>query len=207
MAEKFIRINVAFKPSLEIAERVAKLSEEISKKEVAYFIINSKNIYPHITIYSPEYPTHNLEKILSNIEELSKNLSTVKFMFKKVITSQGYIGIEFNYTEEIKTIHEAIVKKLNDFREDHVREKYADLYNMEFSDEKKQNIQRYGYPNSMSLYHPHLTIIRLKDEKIAKMVAEEIQWLDKEFMIDEIGAYEMGEHGTCIELIKEFKLG
>lgn len=207
MADEFIRINIAFKPPVEIAEQVAKLSKEISKKEDTYFFIDSKNFYPHITIYSPEYPTHNLEKILLNIEELSKNLSAVKFVFKKVISSQGFIGTEFDYTEEIKNIHESIVKNLNAFREDRIREKYADSYNMKFSEEKKQNIQKYGYPNSMSLYHPHLTITRLKDENIARKVADEIQWLDKEFIVDKIGAYKMGENGTCVELIKNFNLG
>lgn len=207
MTEKFIRINIVFKLPDEIAESVAKISQEIAEKNEAVFVIDNKNFFPHITIYSPEYPVNNLEKILSNVEELSKKLLATKFLFEKIITNQGYIGMEFDCSEEIKKIHEAIVEKLNVFREGHVRKKYIDSYGMEFSQEKKENIQKYGYPNSMNFYNSHMTIIRLKDSEKAKKIAEEISWPIKEFMVEKLGAYRMGENGTCTELIKEFKLG
>lgn len=207
MAEEFVRINIAFKPPVEIAEQVAKLSEEISKKEDVYFIIDSQNFYPHITIYSPEYPKHNENKILQTIEELAKKFSSIKFVPKEIETSQGYLGIGAEYSDEIKKIHEAIVEELNPMREGRLREKYTNAYNMKFSEEKMQNIQKYGYPDSMSFYHPHMTITRLKDEGVAERVAKEIGIPFDGFVIDKIGAFRMGENGTCIEPIKEFKLG
>jgi 2'-5' RNA ligase len=206
MAEEFVRINIAFKPPVEIAEQVAKLSEEISKKEDVYFVIDSQNFYSHITIYSPEYPKHNESKILEAIEELVKKFSPVKFVPKGIETSQGYIGVKAEYLDEIRKIHESIVEELNPMREGHLREKYINAYNMKFSEEKIQNIQKYGYADSMNFYNPHMTITRLKDESAAEKAAKEINIPFGEFVIDKIGAYRMGENGTCIELIKEFKL-
>ncbi len=207
MTEDFIRINIAFKPPIEIAEQMAKLSQEVSKKEDAYFAIDNLNFYPHITIYSPKYPKHNEDKIFKAIDELVKKFSSIKFIPNGINTNQGYIGIGAEYSDEIKNIHEKIVEKLNPLREGHLRAKYANAYNMQFSEEKLQNIQKYGYPDSMNFYHPHMTITRLKDEKLAERVAKEIQISFKEFTIDKIGAFKMGENGTCVELIKEFKLG
>lgn len=207
MEKEVVRLNIAFIPPDDVASEVVKLSGNIGKKEESYFCVDNLNFYSHITIYSPEYPVYNLEKVLDAVAELSKKLVPIKFIFKSIKTGQGFIGVEFDYSEEIKNIHESIVEKLNPLREGHIREKYSASYQMEFSEEKKNNIQKYGYPNSMSLYHPHMSISRLKNAKVAEKIAREIAWSIKEFTVDKIGAYKMGNHGTCVELIKEFKLG
>ena len=58
----------------------------------------------------------------------------------------------------------------------------------------------------MSLYFPHLTVIRLKDELLAKTISKEIRWDTPKFTADKIAIYKMGEHGTCRELVKEISL-
>lgn len=207
MAEEFIQINIAFMPPVDVAEAAAKLSAEIAQKEEAHFVLDSQNFYPHMTIYSPEYPAHNLDKVLATLQELAQKLSTTKFSFKEVTTEERWIGIEFKLTDEIRNIHESIVGEMNALREGHLREKYVTGDDSEHTTEQKENIQKYGAPSLMGLYHPHLTLTRLKDEKIAEKLAPEIQWSIPEFKSDRIGAFKMGEHGTCIELIQEFKLG
>ena len=207
MTDEFIRINIAFRPPADIAEAAAKLSAEIAQKEEAHFVIDSQNFYPHMTIYSPEYPAQNLGKVLSALGEILKKFSEVKFIFKKVTTEEGWIGIEFELTDEIKKIHESIVGEMNALREGHLREKYLIQDGSEHSAEQKENIQKYGLPSLMGLYIPHLTLTRLKDEKIAEKLTQEINWPIPEFKADKLGAFKMGDHGTCIELIQEFKLG
>lgn len=55
-------------------------------------------------------------------------------------------------------------------------------------------------------FFPHLTIIRLKDFDEADRVVKEIEWEISSFKSDTVAIYKMGEHGTYIELVKEFKL-
>lgn len=207
MADNFIRINIAFILPAGVAESVAKLSRKISEKEDVHFVIDNKNFFPHITIYSPDYPKQDSDKVFDIIEELSKNLSSIKFKTKKILANQGFLGIEFDYSKEMKYIHESIVRALNPLRGGHILKKYIDAYDMNFSEDKKINIQKYGYPNSMNFYHPHMTITRLKNEKDAEKIISKMQWPVEEFVVDKIGAYKMGENGTCVELIKEFNLG
>jgi len=205
MEDNFVRINIAFMPPKEVVDLAMRLSSKISQKADAFFVLDGKNFYPHITIYSPEFPAKNLDWILSDVEDLSKKISSVKFKFSKMAPERGWIGIEAELSEEIKNIHSEIIKSLNPLREDHLREK--DLANLENLTEEKRNIlQKYGHPSVMELYRPHLTLIRLKDEKTAEKIASEIEWPTKEFTIDKIGAYKMGDHGTCTDLIKEFNL-
>jgi 2'-5' RNA ligase len=77
---------------------------------------------------------------------------------------------------------------------------------MSFNQEQKKSILEYGYPDAIDLYLPHMTIIRLKDEKIAKDIAKEIKWSNEEFKASSIVCYLMGKDGTCKQIIKEFKL-
>jgi 2'-5' RNA ligase len=192
---------------IEVAQLVAEISSEISQKDETYFVIDNQNIFAHITIYSPEYPARNLEKVLEAIEKLAKEFSAPKFIFQEVKVGQGFVTLNFDYSEEIKMIHEKVVEKLNPLRENRVRQKYTDSYMMKFSEEKNENIRKYGYPDSIAFYHPHMSLARLKDADLAEKVAKEIQWPVKELKIERLGAYKMGEHGTCVELIKEFELG
>ena len=204
---KFVRLNITFKLPENIAEKAIGLSREISKNNEAFFVLDNVQFHPHITIYSPEYPEKNLGKALEKVAEIASNTEKVNLTLKGIISGQGFIGVKFNYTQEIKKIHERIVLELNSLREGYIREKYTvDDYKMNFTQEQQENIKKYGYPDSMGLYLPHLTIIRLKDEQLAKAVLEEIRWDILEFTIEKVAIYEMGEHGTCRELVKKFNL-
>lgn len=203
MSKKFTRINIAFMPPTDVAKYVAKLSKEISEKEKTYFVIDNKNIYPHITIYPPEYPTYKIEEVLSKVEKLAKKLPRVKFKFEKIKNFDDYISVGMHYSKEIRNIHETIIEELNPLRDGHIKQ---DANNTNLLKEEKENIQKYGYPNLMDSYSPHITITRLGEEEIAEKIIKEIKWPIKEFTIKKLGAYKMGKNGTCTELIKEFKL-
>lgn len=207
MDKDFVRINIAFKPPIEIAQLVADISRDISKKYETHFVIDNQNIFAHITIYSPEYPARNLEKVLEAVETIAEEFSPPKFIFQEVKAGQGFVTLDFDYSEEIKRIHEAVVEKLNPLRENHFREKYTDAYMMKFSEEKKENIRKYGYPDSITFYHPHMSLTRLKDADLAEKITKEINWPVGEFIIEKLGTYKMGEHGTCVEPVKDFALG
>ena len=204
---KFTRLNITFKLPENVAEKAIGLSREISKKNKAFFVLDGIQFYPHITIYSPEYPEKNLDEVLEKISEIVSNIEKVNLTLKEIGGGQGFISIKFDYTPELKKIHEEIVLKLNPLRDSHTMEKYtADDYKMKLTTEKQENIRKYGYPSSMSLYSVHLTIIRLEDELLAKTISEGIKWDIPEFTIDKIAVYKMGEHGTCRELVKDFSL-
>ncbi len=204
---KFVRLNTAFKLPENIAEKAIGLSREISKNNEAFFVLDGIQFHPHITIYSPEYPEKNLDKVLEKVAEIASNTEKVNLTLKGISSGQGFISVKFDYTQEIKKIHEGIILELNSLREGHIREKYTtDDYKMNFTQEQQENIKKYGYPDSMGLYFPHLTIIRLKDEPSAKTISEEIKWDIPEFTVEKVAIYKMGEHGTCRELAKELSL-
>jgi len=204
---KFIRLNTAFKPSEDIAKKTMDFSKKLGEEHEAFFVLDGVNFHPHLTIYSPEYPEHNLKEVLKTVEEIAKKTNRIKFVFRKIKPHQGFIGIHFEPSSEIKNMHKEIVLKLSPLREGRIRDKYkVDDFKMTFSPKEQEYIAKYGYANAMELYDPHFTTIRLKNELLAEKVAENLEWDIPEFIIDKIGIYRTGGHGTCIELVKEFSL-
>lgn len=203
-----IRLNTAFILPEDILERVVQLSRELSNKSETYFTLDNLNFYPHITIYPPVYPENNVDRVLKELEILTSKLHSVNLIFTDIQTIQGWIGIYFDLTLELKRLHQEIVGRLNPLREGALRDKYKNGsdYMMNFSNEQVRNIQSYGYPDAMTLYKPHLTITRFKNESIAEQVADKIKWDISDFIVERIGVHLTGEHGTCTKRIAEFKL-
>jgi 2'-5' RNA ligase len=206
--DKFIRLNTVFKPSTEVVEEAITLSEEIGKSNESFFILDNIQFHPHITIYSPEYPIQNLKEVLKTVEEIAKNQEKIEFTFKELGIVEDFIAIFFNVSPEVKSLHKKIVTRLNPLREGHLRDKYlpSSEHYSSFSQKQLENIQKYGYPNVMDLYHLHLTITCLKDKSLAEKIVNSLSWKINHLFIDKLAVYTMGHSGTCKELVKEFIL-
>ena len=208
MKTSFIRLNTALKLPDDVEREVIKLSREIGQNNDSFFILDGVQFYPHITIYSPEYPESNFNKALKIVEGIANQTKKIELNFLSLESHDGYIGICFETSPEIKNLHKEVVGKLNLLREGSVRKKYkqGSDYHMDFSRQQLKNIARYGYPDAMNLYHPHLTIIRLRDDFLAKVITKNLNWKKPQIVIDKLAVYTMGEHGTCRKLVKEFSL-
>lgn len=207
-SRKFIRINVAFLPPPHVARAAIFLSQKIARGREYYFALDGKNFYPHITIYSPEYPRQNLPKIFDAVTEIAQETKPVKFTVHAIKEYEDFIGLDFDLTPPIKSLHQKVVEVLNPWREGHIDAKYdrdSEYYQI-LDKQQKNNVAAYGYPDCLRLYKPHLTIIRLHDEKTAAGQARDARWHLSRFVADKIACYRMGEHGTCIELVQEFSL-
>lgn len=206
--DKFIRLNIAFKPPKNIIEKAISISREIGENNNTFFILDGIQFYPHITIYAPKYHENNIEKLLNGVKEIVKNSEKIEFQFQKISVSQGYMGIKFNYSPNIKILHEKIVETLNPFQKEYMKKEYQNGfdYHFNFSSEQEKNIREYGYPDAMNLYSPHLTITRLKNASLTKKISENIKWDISLFTINQIAVYEMGEHGVCKKLLGKFNL-
>jgi len=195
------KINIAFRAAKNIESDVISLSQEIGKKSDSCFILDGINFYPHITIYASIFSESNLSNVLERVSFIARKLSNINFQFKGIGSGQGYIGLNFGHSDEIESIHKEIVELFNPLREKITEDDLKD-YNMVFNEAQKKN----GYPDAMDLYASHMTIIRLKDEKMAKDIAKEIKWNNEKFKARSIVCYLMGDNGTCNQIIKEFNL-
>ena len=206
---RLVRLNTALKPPPDVAGAVTALSKKIAETHDAYFTLDAERFFPHLTIYSPEYPKAEQAKILSNVEMVAGKTPKLTLKYVGTTSEQGYIGLRMELTDEIRSLHGALVEMLNPFRGERLRAAYredAADYKMRFSKEQKENIKQYGYPGAMSLYNPHMSVIRLKDEAEAMEVAEKLSWSIELFKFERLAVYAMGEHGTCTKELASFEL-
>ncbi len=207
-SDKSIRLNIAFKPPKNIIKRTVSLSQKFGKNNKAFFILDNIKFHPHITIYAPKYRKSDINKVLEGVEKIAKNTKNIEFQFQKISGDQGFIGVKFNYSPAIKKLYKKIIAKLNPLRKKDIKNKNQESsdYYYNFSPEQEKNIKKYGCSDSMALYSPHLTITRFKNELSANKIMSNIIWNISDFIINKIAVYEMGKHGTCKKLIKEFNL-
>jgi 2'-5' RNA ligase len=208
MEEKFIKINIAIKSPEKVAEKAIEESRKIGNNYKALFVLDGVNYYPHITIYSIEYPEENLGNIFQALEKLLPELEKIKLVFTDVKRNQNYVGVHFTPSQEVRNFHKKIIEKINPLRGGKIRDKFMELSQVaDLPEEKKENILKYGHPDVMNSYEPHITISRLENDDMAEKAEKEIKWEISEFVADKIAVCRSGKNGTCVEILKEFSFG
>jgi 2'-5' RNA ligase len=201
----FTRINIAVKPPQEIIEQAIEISHKISKDVETYFVLDGLNYFPHLTLYSPEFPDTNLDHVFKAVAEIASQTKSFMAAISSCNSHGGYIDLAIEKTESWEKLHTMIIEQLNPLRENHIREKYhSELKN--YSPIQQEYIQNYGYSEVFTAFRPHLTITRVKDEAKAEEIVKQLHFPLHSFQVTEIAAYTMGEHGTCTDIIKEFSL-
>lgn len=206
--DKYIRLNIAFRPSALTEEYAKKISRQFSRIKATLFVLEDKKFYPHITIYSSEFPSVNKEKVASQLMDIAFKIESRPLMkFETTKNNEGFLGVHFEKTDIIKKIHQRIINVINPLREEHIRSKYMDdKFRKELSNEQRMNIEKYGHPDVMKLYSPHLTITRTKIPGDAQELNSKLEWPFEAFTADAITLFEMGDNGTCTKIIKEYLL-
>lgn len=212
--DKYVRLDIAIIPSREVAEAVIGLSEKLSGNGKPGFVLDGKDFIPHITCYSPEFPSRNKKKIFQRLSKLTSNLKKFEITFKglKITEEDNYCGVVVSIAkdEKIDKLHRLIIKKLNPLREGHLREKYKDPeYIKKFPHAKRELMEKIllevGYPRVLEAYRPHISIIAYQKD-VTKKEIKLPKFNLKNMKVSEVGLFTMGEYGTCNKLIHKFEL-
>lgn len=204
----FIRLNTIFVPGKDLTKKVLDIATLLTKKEGEIFHIDNKHFFAHLTIYSPEYPIENLNKILHEVREIAGKSVPIRLEFERFHSGWGYVGIEFKKNLQIEKLHAQIVETLNPLRNGYTREKYTnEIADGKYSQEQVVYIKRYGYHNLFKSYQPHLTLGRFASEELASRIVKSLGDLQiVESMCEALAVCEMGENGTCTKILGEFKM-
>lgn len=187
---------------LDLASKIGFADEEV-------FHIDDKKYFIHITVYSPEFSEGNIPKIIEVVEKISKGISKFDLPVVGLNAGDKSVIIDFERTDIVVKIHETIVNALNQFRNGKIREKHLnEIKEGRYNKEQEEMIRKYGYPNVLKLYHPHLSLGRLISEEAAEKAVNNLNSTNglKVVKIVRMGISEMGPSGTCTNIIREFDL-
>src|SRR3989344_6210016 len=157
---KFKELRIVLLPDEKIQNIASKLAMRASDCGERQFKLDKTHI-PHTTIYNAEYPIKNLTKIYSVIKNCLNIYKQFPIISEGLASGWGYVGINFQRTPALISIHEFIVNEANLLREGHLRDKYnSDIKNKLYTPGEAQNIKNYGYPYVFGLYRPHMNFIK-----------------------------------------------
>jgi hypothetical protein len=74
MEEDFIRLHTIFEVPRDITRELALLSKRIIRHRKVFFTLDESASYPlkmhpHVTLYAPEYPRHNMNEVIENVRQ------------------------------------------------------------------------------------------------------------------------------------------
>lgn len=211
MAEKvnseYVRLNLVLLLPPEVDGAVIELNRNLAQKYKLLFALDGAGRHPHITLYAPEYPAHNLERIIGAAEEISKRNPPQELEVKGVrsrnIGGQRYILAEVD-GPRLAALYRDALAALDPLREGHVREHYADPELLSYlRPEEKEAIRRFGYFNAGAAYEPHLTLGVLVDPN----AEPEVEWNIRRFRADVLALSRSAAGGAAAEIIASFPLG
>lgn len=201
-----MRSNITLKIPTQTKGAIIKLSREIAEKYATDIVLNNENCFPHITIYSPEFPEKNLDKIINKTNDIAQG--TYKFKLKFIGFSEGigYLMLDWKNTPALQNLQRQVVEGLNPLREGMLRDKYKDKkFLNSLTSEEKENITKFGHQRLFGSYQPHLTVTKYSDDKARGFHG--FSWNIKELEVCGIEIYEAGGNGTCVKLLKSFDFG
>ena len=211
---EYLRLNIAIIPLEEVAIAAIELSQELSKLGKASIILDGRDFHPHVTCYSPEFPTKNFNQIvelLSKLAEETKSFENKLDGFVPTPEDTGTVEVKLKKSKEIDELHREIIKELDPLREGHLREKYRRPdFPLKFPEDRRELMTKImkevGYPRVLDAYGPHISIIRFENPEIAEEAIEKTEWKINSMRVEKIGIFTMGDYGTCKKLLNEFSL-
>jgi hypothetical protein len=205
----FTRLNTILLPDKNFTNKILKTALSITKGKETEFVVDNKNYFVHLTIYSPEYPTKNIEKVIEEVKNYSKNIHPYTLSIKQFIEGEGFVMIDFDESIKMKSVHKQFIQSLSPLREGRIRDKYkAEIEAGKYPPKQIRLINQYGYHNVEKYYEPHLSICKFSKRELA---LGEVNKLNSDFKCEEIviqslAVAEMGPNGTCTKILKCFDL-
>ncbi len=182
-------------------------SQKLSDGRHCDYVLDGRNIHPHITIYSPEFPSRNLDRLLAEIESVVKRNSEFSVTFDDPVTEDSYIVVKLKDSPDHKALHMDVLTAANPLREGVLRKKYMDEELLAGLDHNaRRNISKYGYDKVRDNYPRHISIIKYSENETAEKQISSLEWGIREMKVQNIGVFEMGPFGTCTKLVSSFHL-
>lgn len=191
--------------------RIATTSRLLGEKWGSWFVLNERRFPPHVTMWIAYVPSRNIRLIkeaaaavLRSVQPFGVDVCDAK------MESSGYVSLEVELTESLRTIHSLLLERLNPLREGYLAEKYVQRMDS-FSSEQQRSLRLYGTRAAGELFRPHVTVGAIGAEVVVvarEQLTERLRDLAQtSFTAREITLFRQGEEGKSIEVLGRYALG
>lgn len=183
-----------------LAAKAIKTSEQLESLG-SHFTLKDGSYYPHASLYMFQLGVDDIEEAKQALERIAEEGRQLNLKPTRIYQSHGYIDVEYEKTNEVSALQNNVLGAINPIRKG-MRAK--DVARLADSDGlEKENYTKYGYKAVGELFRPHITFTRFTDPR------QKVEPLEPSNFVGtftHLGLFEMGDNGTCIRKIAEFKL-
>jgi hypothetical protein len=202
MDSNALAYDIVLLPNLLLRDIAISQSQKLAKDEDgAYFVLSEDTCVPHLSLYMVQLKVSDLPKVEDWMRKLAATITPLQLEACRTSQVRGYLDVEYRGSDLLNAVQMQVVNALNPIREGMPAKEIERMNAAEGL--KRQNFQKYGYPNVGDLFRPHLTFTRLKNEE-ADFNLEDISKFSGVF--NKLGVFEVGDHGTCTKEIRPFEL-
>ena len=199
-----IALNIAILPSDEVANQAIAMSRKIADEVGSRFILNSRSLIPHITVYQALYPNKNMDKLRNITRDLSLGQKLFEITVDAITVShETFLFWKCEKTLTLQNLQAKAVRLANPLREGLIPSSLSDVKSLSKGD--KYDVEHFGSLLIGPNFDPHITITRLNKEedkeKALKILGESKKLSLKPKSL--ILGY-LGEHGTVTGIAENF---
>lgn len=202
-----IPCDLVLLPNNEQSQQATRLSQLLSSQG-SLFTLDNKSFYAHASLYMFQMDISSQDDCIAALQQLAEQnriqqISQDGYFYQDSGFGKGYVDVAFTRNKDVDSLQERVIDTFNSLRagmRESDKMKMTDATGL-----KLENLQKYGYPAIGDLFRPHVTLTKFPAEiepDLAILPPSTI--FTGEF--DRLGLFEMGQNGTCIRKIAEFKL-
>jgi hypothetical protein len=187
----------------QLTEELISLSQKINKQIPSFIVLNNIDMFPHLTIYTTNFPEENLSLVEQKLTNLVKQFKPFDLIFNEKVIDMKTIFINALRDDYLYQLHTTVVDELNEFRNGLYDEK--ELFFIGDNQARKESLLKYGMWAAKDLYLPHATISRpISNEDCEKAFALLPDKINYQTKITGLSLVERGPNGTCKKILKTF---
>lgn len=197
------RYDIVIIPPPEIAEQTVVLSRALAPLGT-FFTVDDVTLHPHISLYHVPLKESAVASVTEVLGMIARSRAPFLLTQGTYYPDQGvWVGVRYVADKPILDLHTTIIDAVKAYRviEDDIR--YAERWS-EMNVNKKKNLKECGWAHAYTHYSPHITFTKLREPRAG--ILDHLPQREFSFLVDHIGLYELGDHGTCIRLIADFWL-
>lgn len=196
---------------IDASEVVAESARQVSRYTMehlpgACFELDKTSHIPHITLLHIALEESVLSQVILMLESITENFEPFPLRQDSYRLVDGrWLDMSYEIDEPLMKLHQAILAIIAPLRvrtpDGEQKEEWSDL-----SPERQENLELYGSAEVARLYQPHLTLTRFQERQDEALLAQ-LPTPEFSFTATSLDIYELGEYGTCKNIVATCKLG
>ncbi len=205
--EETVALNIVLLPDESTRERAIELSQLISHMTGTQYVLDEAEYIPHLSLYQALYIANNKRNVIEAVARIAQEIKPFKLIFSGYSYLAEYVYLDAVVSEELREVHQRILKDCNVFREGLIPEPIKELIrNRKLTEAQVEMTLQYGHPLTAALFQPHITLTRLQNINEMPVVLENLPKQEIKATVNQIAMVNVGQHGTCNQIFEVIPL-